>query len=72
MLKYDAVSFSYPAGDNYEIQNRSFKELMPKKNCSTTAQTFDLALAVRFRFCINGQTFQLTATDLRKVNLYFE
>ena len=73
MLKYDAVSFSYPAGDNYEIQNRSFNELMQKSRCSTPAQTFDLAHACcKIQILYYWSNVTVNCYGFRKVNLYFE
>ena len=73
MLKYDAVSFSYPAGDNYEIQNRSFKELMQKSRCSTPAQTFDPAHACcKIQILYYWSNVTGNRNGVRKVNLYFE
>ena len=67
MLKYDAVSFSYPAGDNYEIKNRSFKELMQQAAVPLPPKHVTQHMhVVRFRFCIIGQMWQVTATVLER------
>ena len=65
MLKYDAVSFSYP--DNFEIQNRSFKELMQQAAVPLPPKHVTQHMhVVRFRFCIIGQIWQVTATVLER------